>query len=195
MAQPIRIVYVRHGETDWNAEGRLQGQQEIPINATGRRQAAEAGRKLAALAISPATLPWLVSPMQRTRETAEIARTTLGLEPNSYLIEERLREISFGDWEGLTWKEVRRDHPEGARGRERDKWNFVPPAGESYAMLAERVRPWLDGLERDVIVVGHGGVARALLHLRCGVSPAQAPSVDIWQGKLLLLEGEAFRWI
>jgi probable phosphoglycerate mutase len=195
MAQPNRIIYVRHGETDWNAEGRLQGQQEIPINATGRRQAAEAGQKLGKLGVSPGTLPWLVSPMQRTRETAAIARTTLGLDPNSYLIEERLREISFGDWEGRTWKEVRRDDPEGARGRERDKWTFVPPAGESYAMLAERVRPWLEGLDRDVVVVGHGGVARALLYLRCGVPAAQAPSVDIWQGKLLLVEAEAFRWI
>ena len=55
MAQPIRIIYVRHGETDWNAEGRLQGQQEIPINATGRHQAAEAGRKLGRLGVSPGT--------------------------------------------------------------------------------------------------------------------------------------------
>lgn len=194
MAPPKRIVYVRHGETDWNAEGRLQGQQEIPINATGRRQAAEAARKLAALAVDAPTLPWLVSPMHRTRETAEIARTALGLDPRSYLLDDRLREISFGRWEGRTWKQVRRDEPEAARGRERDKWRFVPPGGESYAMLSQRIRPWLESLDRDVIVVGHGGVARALLHLRCGVPPEQAPSVEIWQGRLLLVEGETFRW-
>lgn len=194
MASP-RIVFVRHGETDWNAEGRLQGQRDIPINERGRRQAAEAARKLASLNLEPTRLPWLVSPLHRTRETAEIARTTLGLDPRSYVVDDRLKEISFGAWEGRTWKEVRRSEPVLASQREHDKWHFVPPAGESYAMLAERVRPWVGEIERDVIVVCHGGVARALLFLICGLPPEQAPSVEIWQGRVLLFEGGGYRWI
>jgi broad specificity phosphatase PhoE len=190
-----RILFIRHGETDWNAEGRLQGQKDIPINAKGRRQAVDAGRKLAELRLEPQALPWLVSPMHRTRETAEIARTALGLDPRSYIVDERLKEISFGQWEGRTWKEVRRSEPEQALRREADKWRFVPPGGESYAMLAERVRPWTTELERDVIVVCHGGVARALLFLLCGLAPEQAPAVEIWQGRVLILADGRFRWI
>jgi broad specificity phosphatase PhoE len=190
-----RIVFIRHGETDWNAEGRLQGQKDIPINEKGRRQAAEAGRKLAELRLEPHKLPWMVSPLHRTRETAEIARTALGLDPRSYIVDERLKEISFGIWEGRTWKEVRRAEPEQARRREADKWRFVPPGGESYAMLAERVRPWSAEIERDVIVVCHGGVARALLFLLCGLAPEQAPAVEIWQGRVLVIADGRFRWI
>lgn len=195
MASSHRIVYIRHGETDWNAEGRLQGQKEIPINERGREQAAEAGRRLAKLQLEPDRLPWLVSPMHRTRETAQIARRSLGLEPNSFVTDPRLREISFGIWEGLTWKELRKAEPEAASGREADKWNFVPPEGESYAMLAERVRPVAAELDRDVIIVGHGGVARTMLFLLCGLPQEQAPSVEIWQGRVLLIEDGRFRWV
>ena len=71
----------------------------------------------------------------------------------------------------------------------------MPPGGESYAMLAERVRPWTEELDRDAIVVGHGGVARAVLFLLCAVPPEQAPSVDIWQGRVLVIEDGRYRWV
>ena len=195
MKAPLRLFFLRHGETDWNAEGRLQGQQDISINARGRAQAAEAGQRLRSLAIDPAALPWLVSPLGRTRETCDLARGALGLDPAGYEIDDRLREISFGRWEGMTWREVRKAEPAAARAREADKWAFVPPGGESYAMLAERVRPFAEGVSGDVIAVSHGGVARVLLWLLCGVSSAQAPSTDIWQGRVLLIERGRFSWI
>jgi probable phosphoglycerate mutase len=195
MKAPLRLFFLRHGETDWNAEGRLQGQQDISINARGRAQAAEAGQRLRSLAIDPAALPWLVSPLGRTRETCDLARGALGLDPAGYEIDDRLREISFGRWEGMTWREVRKAEPAAARAREADKWAFVPPGGESYAMLAERVRPFAEGVSGDVIAVSHGGVARVLLWLLCGVSSAQAPSTDIWQGRVLVIERGRFAWV
>lgn len=189
-----RLYFIRHGETDWNAEGRLQGQQDIPINERGRAQAAEAGQRLLALRPDAGDLPWLASPMGRTRETAELGRGAIGLDPMLYATDDRLKEISFGAWEGLTWKEVRKAEPAMARLREQDKWNFLPPQGESYAMLMERIRPWLDSLTQEAVVVSHGGVARAVMRLVAGTSAAEAASADIWQGKVLLFEAGAYRW-
>ncbi len=191
-----KIYFIRHGETDWNLEGRLQGQRDIPLNDLGRVQAEEAGRRLKAIAPHCEDLAYVASPMTRTRETMEILRGTIGLHPESYKLDERLVELTFGSWEGLTWKEVRKAEPQAAAMRERDKWGYVPPGGgESYAMLVERVRPILDDLTRDTVIVAHGGVARAFLALACGVPSRQAASMDIWQGRILVIEGRSHRWV
>ena len=195
MASPYRLFFIRHGETDWNAEGRLQGQQDIPINERGRHQAGEAGKRLMKLAPQAGALPWVVSPLWRTRDTAERARRAIGLDPMDYALDDRLKEISFGEWEGHTWRDLRKVAPHAAQERKADKWRYVPPAGESYAMLAERVRPVLDGLARDTVLVAHGGVARAFLAEACGVSTRQAAGIDIWQGRILVIQGSRHSWV
>ena len=190
------IYFIRHGETDWNLEGRLQGQKDIPLHDMGRVQAEEAGRRLAALAPHYEDLAYVASPMTRTRETMEIMRRTMGLHPEAYKLDERLVELTFGAWEGMTWKEVRKAEPQLASLREQDKWHYAPPGGgESYAMLVDRIRPFLDDLTRDTAVVAHGGVARAFLSMACGVSTRQAASLDIWQGRVLVIEGRSYRWM
>jgi probable phosphoglycerate mutase len=190
------IYFIRHGETDWNLEGRLQGQKDIPLNDLGRVQAEEAGRRLRDLVPHYEDLAYVASPMLRTRETMELLRGAIGLHPGSYKLDDRLVELTFGSWEGLTWKEVRRLEPQAAAMRERDKWNYAPPGGgESYAMLTDRIRPVLEDLTRDTVIVAHGGVARAFLALACGVSARQAASMDIWQGRVLVIEGRKHRWV
>src|SRR3954467_9617257 len=89
------IYFVRHGETDWNVEGRLQGQRDIPLNDLGRVQAEEAGRRLKALVGRVEDLDYVASPMSRTRETMELMRATLGLHPTAYRLDERLVELTF----------------------------------------------------------------------------------------------------
>jgi probable phosphoglycerate mutase len=191
-----KIYFIRHGETDWNLEGRLQGQKDIPLNDVGRVQAEEAGRKLQVLVPHYEDLAYVASPMTRTRETMEILRGTLGLHAEVYRLDERLVELTFGVWEGMTWKEVRKAEPALAALREQDKWHYAPPGGgESYAMLVQRIRPFLDDLTRDTVVVAHGGVARAFLSICCGVSSCQAASLDIWQGRVLVIEGRSYRWV
>lgn len=192
------FLFIRHGETDWNAEGRLQGRLDIPLNATGRAQAAEAGRRAAALlrrkGRDPAGVSFTASPLGRTRDTMERVRAAMGLPATGYALDERLREFSFGTWEGLTWAELGvRDRPLLTE-RRRDKWRFVPPAGESYAMLAERVGPWLATVAEDAVVVSHGGVARALMVLLGGLSRAAAPETEVLQGRVLCFEGGRHRW-
>ena len=191
-----KIYFIRHGETDWNLEGRLQGQKDIPLNDVGRVQAEEAARKLQALVPHFEDLAYVASPMTRTRETMEILRATLGLHPEVYRLDDRLVELTFGVWEGMTWKEVRKAEPALAALREQDKWHYAPPGGgESYAMLVDRIRPILDDLTRDTVIVAHGGVARAFLSICCGVSSRQAASMDIWQGRVLVIEGRNYRWV
>src|SRR5262245_54077235 len=109
MARPV-IYYVRHGLTDWNAQHRLQGRHDVPLNPEGRAQAVRCGEILRDLLArdrrSPDDLDYVSSPLVRARETMELMRSTLGLPPAEYRIEERLAEISFGDWEGLTYADV-----------------------------------------------------------------------------------------
>jgi broad specificity phosphatase PhoE len=188
------LYFARHGETDWNAEARLQGQRDVPLNDFGRVQAEEAGVRLRGLVLRYEDLDYVASPLWRTRETMEAMRAAIGLHPTAYRTDDRLKELTFGAWEGLTWREVRQRDPRGARARDADKWNFVPPKGESYGMLAERVAPFLGELTRDTVVVSHGGVARVLLAFLGHVPQGEAPRVDIWQGRVLVFARSGYGW-
>ena len=195
-----RLWFIRHGETDYNREGRLQGQQDTPLNAKGREQASAVGRALRKLA-GPQMMAldeagaFVASPFVRTRRTMELARAAMGLEPTAYALEDRLKELTFGDWEGFTWPEIEARDPAGAAARAADKWDFVPPEGESYAGLARRLAPWVETVEHDLFVASHGGVARALMYLLAGVTPEKAAEVSIQQGRAILFEGGRFEWI
>lgn len=188
------LYLIRHGETDWNAEGRLQGGRDIPLNDFGRVQAEEAGQKLRELDPLAQDLAFLCSPMSRARETMEILRRSIGLHPTTYRVDERLRELTFGEWEGRTWRQVRAADPDRARAREQNKWSYVPPGGESYQMLMERIMPVLRDIERPTAVVSHGGVMRAALAGFGLQTPKAAEDLDIWQGRVLVLQDGGFRW-
>lgn len=197
---PFRLIFLRHGETAYNAENRLQGQLDIPLNARGREQARAVGRTLRArtgaeIEQLEAAGAFVASPLVRAQETMEIVRDAMGLEPDRYKLDARLKELSFGGWEGMTWSEIEaRDH-KGVKARDSDKWIVAPPGGESYAILATRLRPWLDGLTGDAFVVSHGGVARSLMALIAGVAPAKAAEAPIAQGRALCFENGGCRWI
>src|SRR5437764_11056533 len=111
-----RIYYVRHGLTDWNKEGRLQGHRDIPLNERGRAQAARCGELLCDLLSASGRKPedchYVSSPLARASETMEIMRAGLGLCRSGYQKDPRLVEIGFGEWEGLTYREVLAREPE-----------------------------------------------------------------------------------
>jgi broad specificity phosphatase PhoE len=185
-ANPPLFYFVRHGETDWNAERRLQGQLDIPLNDIGRLQSTQCGSTLCSLIAARRKLlagfAFISSPLSRARETMEIMRGRLGLPRKGYAVEPRLAELSFGRWEGLTYAEVRALDSAALAVREHDKWNFTTPEGESYAELLVRVREWYAGVDGDIIVAAHGGVARALMVLFGVRTPGDAPSGDVEQG-------------
>ena len=200
IACPHTIWFIRHGETDWNREGRLQGQKDIALNPKGREQASAVGRSLRKLAgpemaALDSAHAFVASPLQRTRETMQLARAAMGLDPADYALSDDLKELTFGDWEGLTWPEVEARDAKGAAARAAAKWTFTPPNGESYATLARRVTPWIEALTRDVFVASHGGVARAFMHLLGGLDPALAADANIHQGRALVFAQGGFRWL
>ncbi len=167
----------------------------MPLNPRGRVQAEEAGRRLSGLCPDLGILDFVASPLGRTRRTMEILRTALGLPPGDYRADPGFLELTFGDWEGLTWREVRGRNAAAARQRERDKWGFVPPGGESYGMLRDRLRPAIAGLRRPTVLVSHGGVARAMLAMLAGIPETEAPRIDIWQGRVLVMAGGNHHWV
>jgi broad specificity phosphatase PhoE len=191
---PPTIYYIRHGETDWNVAGRLQGRRDIALNARGRAQAAHCGEVLRDLfdrdKRKPETLDYVSSPLKRASETMEAVRAALGLPAQGYRSDERLAEIAFGAWEGFTIAQLHERDPARIAQREHDKWHFVPPGGESYEMVAARMRAWYAGLARDAVVTAHGGTARGLIADLGIAKPAAAPLLDIEQGMVYVFEGE-----
>lgn len=147
MPRPV-LYYIRHGQTDWNVESRLQGQHDIPLNATGRSQALRCGDILRDLFArdgrDPSDLDYVASPLGRARVTMELMRGQLGLDPKSYRTDARLMEMSFGRWEGYTYAELRNHEAAALAAREQDKWNFALPGGESYGELKLRVGAWCE---------------------------------------------------
>jgi broad specificity phosphatase PhoE len=127
---------------------------------------------------------FVASPLSRARETMELLRAGLGLDPAGYRTDARLAELSFGRWEGFTYADLRQQDggPRMLAERERDKWDFVPPGGESYARLLLRIAAWHSTLARDSVVVSHGGVARTLFVHFGLLKPAVAPVHDVDQG-------------
>jgi probable phosphoglycerate mutase len=184
------IYYIRHGETGWNADGRLQGTQDIPLNDLGRKQAANAGAILADLLArdgrSEQSLAFVASPLGRARSTMKLVRGILRLSPDDYAIDDRLREIGYGHWEGLTLAQMQLSEPEVFAKRQADKWTVPPPGGESYASAQIRMRDWYDSLMMDTVAVAHGGTARALMVALGIETPASAADLTIEQGAVYL---------
>ena len=193
MSRPI-LYYLRHGETDWNVEGRLQGRQDIPLNARGLTQASHCGDVLrdlfAKTGTDAATLDYVSSPLGRARQTMELARTAMGLSPDGYRLVPELTEISFGAWESFTIAQLRSRDPQRVAVREHDKWHFLPPGGESYKTVSARMAAWYGGLKRDTVATAHGGTARGLMAALGIAKPAAAPLIDIEQGVVYVFEGE-----
>jgi len=192
MSAPV-IYYIRHGETSWNAQGRLQGAQDTALNELGRRQAVQSGHILADLLARDGRdktgLPYLSSPLLRARTTMELARGALNLPPRDYATDDRLREIGYGQWEGSTLAEMQAADPDFFAMRLADKWRVAPVGGETYAAVQLRMRDWYDSVRGDTVVVAHGGTARALMVALGFETPESASDLPIAQGAVYVFDG------
>ncbi len=188
---------IRHGQTAWNAEGRLQGQKDIPLNDTGRSQAAGNGAALKRiLGQTVSDYDFVASPLGRTRETMEILRRAMGLDPLAYRTDARLVEVSFGDWEGHTLPELMAKVPERVEERMHSKWNFIPPGetAESYEILSWRIASWLADVRGPTVCISHGGVFRAAFRLH-GMAEEEAANTPIHQDRLLRIDATGMHWL
>ena len=191
----ITLYFVRHGETDWNAERRYQGQCDIPLNALGREQARRNGVTLAALMPSIANARFVASPLGRTRETMEILRAGMGLPAEGYALDDRLKELSYGAWEGQLQDELPVIDPAGWAARTLDPFRWRPEGGESYADLLVRSADWLATIEHDTVVASHGGVSRCLRGHVLGLDPASIPELESPQDRVLVLRKGVMSWL
>ena len=193
----LLVYFVRHGQTDWNAESRLQGQADTDLNALGRAQASGNGRKLAELVADPQAFDFVASPMKRTRETMERLRAAMGLDPYAYRTDPRLVEVNFGDWQGYTYAELEAVRPGISSKRSLGKWDYLPSGegAESYQMLYERVRPWFEELDGNTVCVTHGGVIRTLFRLVEKLPRQEAASLEVPQDRLLRLKDGRLEWL
>jgi broad specificity phosphatase PhoE len=161
---PAGVYLARHGQTAYNLEGRFQGQLPVPLDETGRAQAAELAERAAGYGFRAL---WC-SPLLRARETADVVALKIGLEP---IEDARLMETDAGEWTDRSFAEVRSGAPHQFDAFAVGDPDFAFPGGESFAQQQERVSAALQDVERDprpVLVVCHGMVIRAALASRAG---------------------------
>ena len=176
---------MRHGETEWNRAGRMQGARDSPLTERGRAQAMTMGRALGALGVGPATHDAFTSPQGRAVDTARLALGPLGL---AALPEPGLREVGMGGWAGLSLPEIVRRWPGPPQEALFDFYDRCP-GGETVAGVAARGAALLASLRRPAVLVTHGITLRVLCALALGRPAAAGAAFDFAQGSIVLVRG------
>jgi broad specificity phosphatase PhoE len=170
----IAPLYVlRHGETAWNTERRMQGTKNSSLTERGRAQAVAMGRALKAeLARESRPTLFLRSPLGRTCETALIVGDELGIDPVVWRDDPRLAELCYGEWEGFTWREIETHHPNALAQWRADPHGFCPPGGETHFELRRRTEAALGDIiaaNLRTVVVSHGVSGAVLRGINLGL--------------------------
>jgi probable phosphoglycerate mutase len=181
------IYLVRHGQTEFNRERRIQGHVDSPLTELGVRQAKAVGRLLADLIREPEGWRIVSSPLGRAHATAELVSAKLGGLPVE--LDDRLKEMSWGAYDGRLRAELEAQEPEtfGRTG-----WAFDAGTGESYEAVSERVGAWLASLppepQRRIVAVAHGISGRVLRGLYANLGRDEASLQDVPQDAVYLLQ-------
>ena len=152
----MKFYLLRHGQTRWNIEGKIQGKTDIPLNESGMAQAGYLARAMECCEARAL----FSSPLLRARQTARTVAETMGLPVN---VLPELKEVDFGLWEGCTWKEIEKRYPEDYRRWEVNPAQATPTGGESRDSCRARSRAAVEQVLRassggDVVIVAHGGI-------------------------------------
>jgi probable phosphoglycerate mutase len=182
----ITLYFARHGETEANVEKRFSGFKDTPLTPRGFEQAGTVGHILKReLGMAPG-FAFVSSPLTRARVTMRLARAAMGLPPDAFATDNRLKEINLGVWDQLTDEEARALSPVLFEQRGNDKWHVRVPGGENYAEVAARLTDWVHELRQDTVAISHGASIRILRGLLAGMD---------WRGMNALTEpqGVVFR--
>jgi alpha-ribazole phosphatase/probable phosphoglycerate mutase len=156
-----KVILVRHGETEWNKQRRFQGNKDISLNKLGQSQAQQLAIRLQDENIAAI----YASDLIRAKKTADIIANEHGL---SVIETAKLREINFGEWEGLTFSDLETNYSQGFNAWQDDPLEIAPPGGETLADFQERILPKLRKIitqyqEETILIVAHGGVNKVAL--------------------------------
>jgi broad specificity phosphatase PhoE len=169
-----RLILIRHGQTDWNVEGRWQGQADVPLNSRGLEQAQQLATELADVGIQAI----YASDMQRALQTVQPLSRLTGLPVR---IDPRLREIHQGEWQGMLVTEIMARYGELFHRRKADPMAVAPPGGETLEQVQQRAYRVLDEIlehhPHETVAIGAHGFVIALLRLRLENRPVE----DVWQ--------------
>jgi broad specificity phosphatase PhoE len=190
--QTTRIYLVRHGETDWNASGRIQGHSDTPLNAIGREQAQQTARRLAREPVQAL----YSSDLARACETAAVIGQAVG---RTVVISPRLRERQYGAWEGLTSAEIETRYPAQFAVWRARAADFAPPQGETRSQLLGRALAELRTIARrhvgeGVVVVTHGGFCYVVINHILGGIDGDRRELTFGNGSIHTLEVSGDRW-
>ena len=167
------LYVLRHGETVWNIDRRMQGTKNSALTERGRAQAQAMGRTLRAeLALEQRPTIFLRSPLGRTLETSLIVGTELGIEASQWRDDPRLAELCYGDWEGFSWKEIQVHTPNALADWRANPEDFCPPGGETHHELRRRTVAALADIvatNARAVIVGHGVSGAVLRGLNLGL--------------------------
>jgi len=177
---------LRHGQTEWNVSGRLQGLLDSPLTQTGQAQAAAQGRILARAA--PADAIAISSPSPRAMLTARLAMPGHQISSDA-----RLTEIDLGQWQGCALTEIEQAHPEIAAETDPNLWKFNAPGGESLPAMEARVRSLLADLTAPTILVTHGVTSRLMRCVILGLPATELSDLPGGQGVVHHLQGGVAR--
>lgn len=193
MTDSTKIFLLRHGETLWNTEQRLQGHKNSDLTEVGREQASQSGLALKRLGADSFRL--ISSPLGRCRETANIIAEALEFDSSNIEYVDRVKEISFGSWEGQQIHDIQEMDSEAFNLRKANRWDVPAPGGESYSMVAERLNEWLKDIEgQSLILVSHGCAGRILRGIYAQIQKELIYSLDESHDAIYLLEhGEVTR--
>lgn len=184
----LSIFLLRHGETVWNTEQRLQGHRDSPLTQRGQEQAEKNGRKLRKL-VSTAQVRIISSPLGRALDTAKIIATKLGVGASEIELDDRLKELCYGRWEGMTKSDIQASDAALYEARRVDRWNVKAPGGESYQDVAARLSSWLNETSDGVVVVvSHGCAGRILRGLHANLGVEQIVDLDERHDSIFLLQ-------
>ncbi|NBB71077.1 MAG: histidine phosphatase family protein [Alphaproteobacteria bacterium] len=187
----VEVLFVRHGETVHNRERRMSGHRDAPLTLAGLHQAEGVGRLLAArYGGDLGRWRWMTSPLFRAWQTAVVVADVVGVASGELVHDPRLKEMTWGRWDGLTAAEIEARDPELWRARIDDRWTVPPPGGgETQRDIITRAEDWLAELASHarVVAFGHGALGRALRCAYRGLPDAAMLEMDEPQGSVFRL--------
>ena len=186
------IYFIRHGETDWNRQGLIQGWTDTPLNARGHTQARAVAQALTTIPEFSPDFNFVVSPLLRARQTMGYMAEALSLEPQQIAIDPAVQELGFGVWEGKPFWELKASSVYPAHPEDRYAWR--PERGESYADGHARIDAWLERLDRPTVVVAHGAIGRCLVAEIAGLERRELVEIEMPQGCYCRLRDGQAEW-